>query len=302
MILVKHTYRVFEFKEHNKQLRTRIKIKKGQVWNARSAVHIHTAHGTVREREGRDPMSKETSARKQRSRSSSRDPWKTTNSATAQCTARLIFSTPSAVIISMRGMSERQLTNSKSPSVKGRCILTGFSLAWAPPPIIDGWTAAAAAAEAATGAGSWLGAAITVLAITPTVEPIPLPRKIIIKTLYKNKDFVSFFVKELKWPLHFRVKTKSITKKINNALQEKCGVKYRPKFDSTGAAGCSQSVSAPRASWEWAGLGQLKTERFVREPPSPAPFSQSDPETEDDICSYSIALQMFDDLKATQLI
>jgi hypothetical protein len=54
MILVKHTYRVFEFKEHNKQLRTRIKIKKGQVWNARSAVHIHTAHGTVREREGRE--------------------------------------------------------------------------------------------------------------------------------------------------------------------------------------------------------------------------------------------------------
>ena len=98
------------------------------------------------------------------------------------------------------------------------------------------------------------------------------------------------------------MKTKSITKQINNALQEKCGVKYRPKFDSTGAAGCSQSVSAPRASWEWAGLGQLKTERFVREPPSPAPFSQSDPETEDDIWSYSIALQMFDDLKATQLI
>ena len=92
-------------------------------------------------------------------------------------TAYLFHAERSAVIImSMSGMSERQLTNSKSPSLKGRCILTGFSLAWAPPAIIDGWTEAAAAA-AATGAVSWLGAAITVLAITPTVEPIPFEEK-----------------------------------------------------------------------------------------------------------------------------
>lgn len=62
--------------------------------------------------------------------------------------------------------SNTQLTNSKSPSMKGRCILTGFS-GWALAPRIDGGITA-------TGAGSWLGADITVRAITPTVEPVPI--------------------------------------------------------------------------------------------------------------------------------
>lgn len=36
--------------------------------------------------------------------------------------------------------TERELTNSKSPSIKGRCILTGFS-GWGLAPITDeGWT------------------------------------------------------------------------------------------------------------------------------------------------------------------
>lgn len=73
---------------------------------------------------------------------------------------------PSRYITRVRWVGDKKwhLTNSKSPSINGRCILTGFS-GWALAPAIGGWTTA-------TGAGSWLGADMTVRAITPTVDPV----------------------------------------------------------------------------------------------------------------------------------
>jgi len=71
MILVKNTYRVFRVQETQQTAAHKNQNKKG----ASLECEISNAHEAVREREGREsPMSKETPARKHRSRSSSRDP------------------------------------------------------------------------------------------------------------------------------------------------------------------------------------------------------------------------------------